>query len=1026
MEPLVSVIIPVYNTGKFLEKCLNSAIGQTYRNLEFIVVDDGSTDNSLEIIRQFERMDPRIKVIRHEQNRGLFQARLTGADQAKGDFIAFLDSDDFLASDAYRRMVKAALTENADMVETNFVMVNERGEYFVHCLNRVSAKRLEGEEIRKAYFGQRGLAYHWHVIWNKLYRKDLWEKCRPFYDEIDRHLVMTEDIAFSTVLYCHARKYVSIEYDGYFYSKNSQAATQITADKNRFLKHISDLRTSFRFVENYLVSTGYMAQFQTDFQEWKDHLFRTWCQNIENQNFLEKDKRELLGVLMEAFDKDKKELFKPLDTYHYNVYTTWNGYHYNHIIDTIIESRTEYVSFDVFDTLIKRPFIAPHDLFEIMSHELVQKFPNEVKFNFPDLRRRAEIEVRKTIKEKHPFFQEITLDEIYAYLHAEYCLPDHIVRFAKELEIALELRFCSSRTSAQELYELAKYLGKRIIIVSDMYLPREVIERILHQNGYTEYDRLYVSSEVRLTKHHGDLYRYVLQDLNIRPDSMVYIGDDWHDDYINAQKYGIRSWFFPKATAVLMGEIQGTLSNHFQNVFSGLSAGFADHRYSLDYFGLRTMLAVVANRYFDNPLRQFHCNSHYNVDPYFIGYFALGMNLLGVGLWLMDKVQRNNYETVHFVARDSYLVMKVFKKLKRHFPVTTKTNYLYTPQKILLPLVLNEPHDLFALYHLFDARQYSPKEILLSFLRVDRIDESLRMRFQKKGIPLEKRFSSPEEYNYFAKAVIEFDLLNSGLKEHKEKIYRYLNRTISDRDAIFEMGYNGTTQTILTNFLNKPIDAFFVHLNEDRALRPNGAIRGKVYSFLDFTPFVKGSIRKYLYSEPGPVCIDYQFLSDGEVDPVFEDNPYNAIDHFVLGRVQQGALDFVDDFLGIFHEYLSLMTFRNYEVSLPLESFLQRPSVEDKKIFALSTFEALSGDYSEKMTLLDIWNNELNYYELSIQHGNGNNGMANPYHFLEGKSMWAKVIYFLLFDFQTFKKKVMFKFKHKVMRRPLEELVQDI
>ena len=1024
MEPLVSVIIPVFNTGKFLEKCLNSAIGQTYRNLELIVVDDGSTDNSLEIIQQFERTDSRIKVVRHEQNRGLFQARLTGADQAKGDFIAFLDSDDFLASDTYRRMVKAALTENADMVETNFVLVNEKGEYFVNSLNRISAKQLEGEEIQKAYFGQRGLAYHWYVIWNKLYRRDLWDECRPFYDDIDQHLVMTEDIAFSTVLYCNSRKYVSIDYDGYFYFRNSQAATQITADKNRFIKHISDLRTSFRFVENYLVLTGYKAKYPLEFQEWKDHFFRIWCQNIETQDLSTKDKNELFRVLKEVFSKEKKELPNRLDAYHYNEFTPWNGHHYNHIIDTVKASRIEYVSFDVFDTLIKRPFFAPHDLFEIISHELVKKFPNEVKFNFSDLRRRAEIEVRKTIKEKHPFFQEIKLDEIYAYLREEYCLPDHIVQFARELEIGLELRFCSSRTSAQELYELAKYLGKKIIIISDMYLPKEVIERILHQNGYTEYERLYVSSDIRLTKHHGDLYRYVLQDLKITPDCMVHIGDNWHDDHINAEKHGIKSCFFPKATAVLMGEIQGTLSNHFHNLFGGLSYGFANHRHSMDYFGLRTMLAVVANRYFDNPLRQFNCNSHFNVDPYFIGYFALGMNLLGVGLWLMDKVQRNNYETIHFVARDGYLIKKVFEKLKRYFPVQTKTNYLYAPKRVLLPLTLNESHDLFAFYHLFNVKKYSPKEILLSFLHVDRIDDSLRSHFQKKGIPLEKRFSSPEEYNYFAKAVIEFDLLNSGLKKYKEKVSQYLNRTISDRDAIFDFGSNDVIQVILANYLSKPVDAFYVYLNTDRVIRMQGAIRGQVYSFLDFTPSIKGAIRKYLYSEPGPACMDYHFLDNGEVSPVFEDNPYNAIDHFVLGRVQQGALDFVDDFSRIFHEYLSLMTFRNYEVSLPFEIFLQRPSSEDQKVFDLSTLEdVLSDECNKAMSLLDIWNYELGYCGLSIQHDAGNNGVVNPYHFLDGKSMWAKAIYFFLFDFQTFKKKVLIKFKHKVLRRPLEELV---
>lgn len=1023
MEPLISVIIPVYNTGNFLEKCLKSAVEQTYRNLEFIVVDDGSTDHSLEIIENFRQKDSRIKVIRHDHNRGLFQARLSGADQAKGDFIAFLDSDDFLAADTYRRMLNAALAENADIVEANFVMVNEKNEFYVHSLNRVSAERLEGEEIRKAYFGQRGLAYHWHVVWNKLYRRDLWERCRPIYNGIDHHLVMTEDIVYSTVLFCKAQKYISIEYDGYFYFRNSQSATCLIPKKDRFVKQITDLSASFYFIERYLSSEEYLKQYEEDFREWKRRYFRIWCQNIETVDLPLKERIELFELLKGVFGEERIEVPSPVDNYHYSDTSKWNGIHYNAIIEAIRESRTEYVSFDVFDTLIKRPFYAPHDLFEIMNYELIKKFPEEVKFVFSELRKRAEAEIRNKLKERNPFYQDITLDEIYDYMYEEYLIPNRILRFAKELEIYLEYRFCSSRRSAKELYDLAKYLDKKIIIVSDMYLPKEIIEKILHKNGYTDYERLYISSEIRLTKHNGDLFRYILQDLGIKAESIVHIGDNWDSDYVKPRKFGMRSYFFPKATSVLMGEIQGTLSNHFQQIFNNPAEGLIDHRHFLDYLGQRSMLAIVANRYFDNPLRQFNPDSYFNVDPYFIGYFALGMNMLGVGLWMMDIIRRSNYKTIHFIARDGYLIKIIFEKLKRHIPVETKANYLHVSRKTLLPLTLEEPYNLFALYHLFNVQNYSPREILSSFLRINRIDDNLQLYFRKKGVLLDKRFSSADEFNYFAKVVIEFDLLKSNLREYRERVYQYLDRLITDRDAIFDIGYNGTTQIILTNFLNKQIDAFYIHMNKDRAVRPNCAINSNVYTFLDYTPSIKGTIREYLYSEPGPACVEYQFSEEGEIKPIFEESSYNVFDHFVLKRVHQGVLDFVDDFLESFHEYLHLMTFRNYEISLPLEDLLQRPNREDQKVFSFSTFkDELTGDYTQDMTLLDIWNIELE----KINKRNQNIGREREYHFLEGKSMWAKAIYFLLFDFQTFKKRAIIKFKHKVMRRPLNELVKDL
>ncbi len=113
--PLISVIVPVYNTEKYLERCINSILAQTYENLEIIMVDDGSTDKSAELMGALKKRDERIRCVKHKKNMGLFQARITGSEVAKGDYIAFIDSDDYVSIDWFRTLLKKAESTDSDI-----------------------------------------------------------------------------------------------------------------------------------------------------------------------------------------------------------------------------------------------------------------------------------------------------------------------------------------------------------------------------------------------------------------------------------------------------------------------------------------------------------------------------------------------------------------------------------------------------------------------------------------------------------------------------------------------------------------------------------------------------------------------------------------------------------------------------------------------------------------------------------------------------------------------------------------------
>ena len=121
--PFVSLIIPVYNAEKYLRRCLNSAMQQTYQDMEIIVVNDGSVDTSLEICREYEKMDPRFRII-NKENTGVSDSRNRAIAAARGTYLQFMDSDDWLTPDATESLVYAAEKFDADLVIADFYRVD--------------------------------------------------------------------------------------------------------------------------------------------------------------------------------------------------------------------------------------------------------------------------------------------------------------------------------------------------------------------------------------------------------------------------------------------------------------------------------------------------------------------------------------------------------------------------------------------------------------------------------------------------------------------------------------------------------------------------------------------------------------------------------------------------------------------------------------------------------------------------------------------------------------------------------------
>ena len=165
-EPLVSGIIPVYNTCCYLAQCLESVISQTYRNLEIIIIEDGSTDVSGSICDRFAKSDARIHVI-HRDNRGLASARNLGLENVRGEFISFIDSDDWIELHAIETLLKSAIMTEADIVSAKYCL-EYVGKTVHQSAGKTQSRTYCGRDILSAFAeGQFG-----NPVWNKLYRAE--------------------------------------------------------------------------------------------------------------------------------------------------------------------------------------------------------------------------------------------------------------------------------------------------------------------------------------------------------------------------------------------------------------------------------------------------------------------------------------------------------------------------------------------------------------------------------------------------------------------------------------------------------------------------------------------------------------------------------------------------------------------------------------------------------------------------------------------------------------------------------------
>lgn len=470
--------------------------------------------------------------------------------------------------------------------------------------------------------------------------------------------------------------------------------------------------------------------------------------------------------------KEKKIMFHSVKKLLKNVFYKFPVYKDDNLISKLENSSFDYVSFDVFDTLVKRNVFSPKDIYRMVSRDFFNDFAEQLEF--VEARENAEKQARKLHKNN----EEISLREIYD------CIEQKFQNLKERLineEIECELKNTYTNPNIKTVYDWCLKNNKKIIIISDMYLSLHTIKAILNNCGYKGYSKLYVSSEIGFQKATGNLYKYVLNDLSISPRSLIHIGDSLKGDYIQARLNRISS----------IRIATNPTRTHFINSINDNNDFWKRYREILS-----------GHLYSDKG------------NYYLFAIESLSPLLYGFSKWLNNLVTKNKIQKLFFLARDGFLLEKVYSEICKNSPIEVR--YLYVSRRALrLPVLytINNYEDFVMLIP--KNKFFSKKE----FYDLFNFEESEKNYWNLAGLDDDELiYSSNLIDNDKVKLLFENIRACRECKESYDSFLEYLKiNEFFNNVAIVDIGWAGTIQKCLEKICSDraKICGFYLGLTQE-------------------------------------------------------------------------------------------------------------------------------------------------------------------------------------------------------------------
>ena len=613
MNKTISVLLYFGDNAPNARKCLDSLLNQSYKDIELIVIDDHASENLEKYFSDDKFSSLNMTVLKHSEKMGFYRSISEGIEAASGDCVSIMDSKVSLSIDFYRILYNKLIETDSDIAISDVGKYTDTKKYY-YDLDTLRFTDYEPEKYDIGeIFKTEGFVSGIYSLHNKLFKKAVFKGAFSRIPSADDSTVIYK-LFFMMAIFadskriCNTHSVTAFFYDTFYPVDAGVDIEKEAAGFEMFSEHFASDEIGRERIVTFALSF-YLSFF-----------FFNKCFHEEKIKDLIKGS---LGIRDPELDLSYKKMLSVFTsvTDHSEPYAI-----YENIKRFICSPEVKYFGFDIFDTLVVRPFFKPTDLFYCLNNRFNELIADDSRIDIALIRREGEMACRRYYKIVRPFREDVSLQEIYDFISKKYGIDKSMTDAVMQYEIELELRFIQPRNVGRELFELAQYMNKTVFIESDMYLPKEHIEKMLEKCGYENY-RLYLSNSLGISKCSGNMYKHILKDLNIdlASEEVGFIGDNLEADVKASQKKRFTGFHLPKTAEIFMNaDTAAYLDECFKRMISP-DSGISDLGITHKALEIRTMAAVAANKIFDDPYLSVNRDS----DLRFIGYFTCGMLLYG-------------------------------------------------------------------------------------------------------------------------------------------------------------------------------------------------------------------------------------------------------------------------------------------------------------------------------------------------------------------------------------------------------------